>query len=211
MQVGRVLNFKGLNKTLMFFKNNKYSIILTLFFLAGLFYSAYLFEEGSSLEKIFENYITDTVFSRTDKSFFNVFINSFFRFMLFVLLVFVFGSSMFGIIFIPFIILIAGFIYGNLASVLYSEFELLGISFFAVILLPSAVIFILTLIFSAKESIKFSLKLAKLSFPAVPPSNLYLDFKLICTRFLLFVFYIFLAAIIDAFISHNFLERFSLV
>lgn len=210
MQSVTILNFKGFNKVFSFVKNNKFTIILSTFFIIGLILSSAKIGSGLASASFFEKYINSFIFSKEGQSFFSLFINCFFKFMLYIAFAFILGSSMLGVALVPFVVLFSGFTYGNIAAKLYSVYSLLGVSYYTVIILPAAVIFVITLIFSCKESIIFSLKLVKLSFPSVQPTNLYSQFRYFCYRFLLFTVYVILASILDALISSNLLDSFSL-
>jgi len=126
---------------------------------------------------------------------------------LYICLTFILGCCVFGVAIIPFSAFLSGLEYGGLLALLYSEYTLKGIAFNTVAVLPSAVIFLTGLILSARESIWFSLKFIRLTFPKTQPLNLSADFKYYFGRYLKFTVIIIVSALLDGFISCNFLEN----
>ncbi len=210
MKKGTVLNLGRCNKVFEFLKLNNILIILTLFFIGGLCFGIYFCSDKESFLKLAQNYISDFTERRIDATFFTVFFDSFFKSLLFIAITFICGSSMLGVILIPFVCSISGMLYGTIAAFLYAEQSLNGVAFFAVMILPSAIIAVIALIFSSKESIKFSLLLARLTFPSTAPHNLSFDFKRYCIKYLSFAFICLISATVDAVLSLNFINNFNI-
>lgn len=210
MKKGKVLSFKGCNRLVGFIIENNLLIILSLFFIAGLCFGVFTFDKYDFLKEFSGGYIEDFINSRTDYSFLHITFSSFFDSLLFVLVVFAFGASLLGIVFVPLAVCFKGYIFGCIAALLYSEYALKGVAFHAVIILPASIVFLIAFILCALESVRFSLILAKLTFPTCVPQNLSYVFKNYCSRYLLYCLIILFSALIDALISTNFLNRFSL-
>ena len=147
---------------------------------------------------------------RLGKSVFSILISSFLFAASVLVGMFLCGSSMLGVVLSPLAVFFGGFFCGSFCSYLYSQFSLKGIAFNAVIIIPSFIILIVCIIFSACDSVKFSLVLAKLTLPSTYPVNLYLDFKRYCGRYLIFVALCLISGLVDSVLSHSFLKLFDL-
>jgi len=207
MQIGKIINLKGYNKIFIFLKENCVLLILLIFFILGLcvgIFSFKGFEEFAAYsQKSYEEYIN----LRVEQDFFGIVFKSFFDSFTYICLTFILGCCVFGVAIIPFSAFLSGLEYGGLLALLYSEYTLKGIAFNTVAVLPSAVIFLTGLILSARESIWFSLKFIRLTFPKTQPLNLSADFKYYFGRYLKFTVIIIVSALLDGFISCNFLEN----
>lgn len=210
MKRGTVLDLKRYNGIIEFIKVNKTLIILTIFFILGLSFGIFFLNSFEPLGKFAESYLNDYIEKRTQNGFFGIAFDSFLSSMLFLAISFICGSSMLGIILLPINVSANGFLYGILASLLYSEYSLNGVAFYAVMILPAAIVSIIALLLASKESIKFSLLLARLTIKTTAPLNLSYDFKNFCGRYLTFSFICLISSIIDAILSTNFLKSFSI-
>ena len=177
MKKGRVLKLWHFGEMFEFFKKNNLLMILTLFFIGGFCFGIYFCSKETGLFDFSKRYIADYISNRTGYSFISVLFRSFFSSMLFIAVCFISGSSMLGIILVPFICSAKGLLLGTIAANLYIGNSLNGIAFYAVLILPSAVISVIAIILASKESIWFSLLLARLTFPSTSPKNLSFDFK----------------------------------
>ena len=120
------------------------------------------------------------------------------------------GTSVLGISVLPFVSIICGIYYGGIFSVLYSVYSFNGIVYSMVLVLPCAVLFSAVLMRSAKESVEFSIKTARLTFSRSMPYSLYFDFKNYCSKFLIFAISILIISFIDAFLAYNFSDNIKL-
>ena len=209
MKKGKVLNLGRCNKVFEFLKLNNILIILTLFFIGGLCFGIYFCSQREIFLKFAESFVSDFFDKRIDSGFFSVVVNSLFKSLLFIAITFICGSSMLGVILIPFVCSLSGMLYGVIAAFLYNGQSLNGVAFFAVMILRSAVISVIALILSSRESIKFSLLLARLTIPSTAPHNLSFDFKRFCIKYLSFSVICLIASIVDAVLSSNFIKNFN--
>jgi len=210
MQIGKVINLKDFNKFFLFFRENRIIIFLLSIFIFGFgfgIFSCNRFEEFKTFSK---ECLDNFIFIRSDLDFLKIAVNSFFSSFTYIVLIFVFGASITGVAILPFIILYNGFTYGALISILYNEYALKGIAFNAVMVLPSAAIFVTAIILASRESFCFSLKIAHLTLPKTNPANLFYDFKNYCGRYLIICLIVIFSALLDAFVSCNFSVNFSL-
>ncbi len=210
MKRSRVLNFKGFHSIIDFLLENKILIILSLFLFFGIFIGVFSYKKIPFFDELckseLENFLTD----RSNMTFFKIAVSSFFELMLWVVLLFIFGGSMFGIAILPFFVFLKGSLYGNTAAILYGEFALKGIAFHTVLVLPIAASFSLMLIFAARASMNFSFSVSAF---VLRGSNLFdmpLAFREYCLKFLIFTVFVLLIAFADSLLSYNLLNIFSL-
>lgn len=210
MKKGKVLNLSHCNEVFEFIKKNNVLMILTVLFLGGFCFGIYFCSEKQSFLEFSKSYLSDFIDNRTGHSFISVLFNSFYSSMLFAVLCFISGSSMLGIILVPFICSAKGLLLGIIAANLYISNSLSGIAFYAVMILPAAVLSVIALILASKESIRFSLLLARLTIPSTTPRNLSFDFKNYCVKYLSISAICFLSALFDTVLSVNFLKSFNI-
>lgn len=210
MQRSRVLNLRSFRGVIEFVLNNKMLIILTLFLLIGIFSGVFTYGDSSELNGFAESNFSRILTERQHETFTKVMFDSFFESMLYIVACFIFGASMLGLVMLPLCLSLKGFLYGQTAALLYSVYSLKGIAFHTVLVLPVAVIFAVLLIFAGRESMRFSFLLTRAALPDTPPMNLSFDFKSYCLRYLGFCFGAFFCAVVDALLSSNLLNSFSL-
>ena len=210
MQVGRVVDLKNCGKYFDFLRRNNVLIVLVVFFLFGLGFGIFSFKGFSDFKAAAQTYLESFVDLRTDSGFLKITVNSFLVSLTYIVLCFIAGSSALGIVVLPFVVALRGAVYGALMALLYSEYALKGIAFNAVMVLPAAAIFTAALILAARESVGFSLRVARLTLPRTSPSNLYYDFKNYCGRYLVICLLVLVSALADGLISRYFSDSFSL-
>lgn len=209
MQRGKVLNLSRLRFTEVLFKN-KLLIISLAVFLAGIIFGIISVGKYKNLTDFSAGFITNFMNLRNTEKFSKILLSSFFRSVTVLIIFAVFGTSMFGVVTVPFLLSVIGVVYGNITAYLYSEFALKGIAFNAVIFLPSVVVFLIVLLLASKESVNFSLKISSLTFAKSGLYNLTLEFKKFLISFLLFISAALVSSIIDAVISCSFIKYFQL-
>ena len=209
MKKGTVLSLKNLKFTDFMAKNNILVILIFLFIL-GLAAGTFSGSKISVLSEYSDDYLKRFISERTNATFFSVTLNSFMGSALTLLLTFAAGTSMLGVILVPTIFLLRGVLYGSVSALLYSEYSVKGIAFNAVLIIPAAIVFIISLILSSRESIKFSLIIAKMTLPGSPSPNLSADFKNYCGRYLFICLLVLASALVDAVLSCSFLDSLTL-
>lgn len=209
MKKGTVLSLKNLKFTDFMAKNNILVILIFLFVL-GLAAGTFSGLKIIVLSKYSDDYLKRFISERTNATFFSVTLNSFMGSALTLLLTFAAGTSMLGVILVPTIFLLRGVLYGSVSALLYSEYSVKGIAFNAVLIIPAAIVFIISLILSSRESIKFSLIIAKMTLPGSPSPNLSADFKNYCGRYLFICLLVLASALVDAVLSCSFLDSLTL-
>lgn len=209
MHKGKVLNLKHLNSIFVFFKNNWCLISLTIMFLIGLIIGTFISKDDSKTLD-FLNWITDSFLKlRINGNLLTVFLNSLLITLIFLALVFIFGTSITGITFIPLIMCLRGVLLGSLSTIICSEFSLKGVAFNAIVLIPPTVISVIFLIIAAGESIRYSLLVAKITLPDTTPKNLALPFRNYCRKFLILILPTLISALLDAWLSTRLVSFFN--
>lgn len=210
MKKGKVINLNFKGDFYAFLVKNKVLLFVIVFFSLGIILGNFVFIKNDLLINFSNNYLIDFFDNRIDSNFINIVINSIFKSLLIFIIIFAFGSSIFGLIFIPIIIFSLGVIYSSISAILYSEYLLKGIAFHSVIILPSAAILFVGILFCAKESIEFSYKIAELTFKKNSSYNLSNDFKYFCGKNILFLLFVVISSFVDGLISSSFLKSFNL-
>ena len=206
MQLGRVVNLRGYNKIFSFLKENNILLILVFFYLFGLGFGIFSLKSFEGYRTFSEEGLNSFITLRSCDEFFKIAVGSFLNSFSYIVLVFIFGSCIFGVVVLPFVVFSSGLNYGSMIALLYSQYALKGIAFNAVVVLPSAALFVAVLILAARQAVGFSLKVASLTFPRTSPANLSCDFKYYFLVFLKYSLAVLLSALLDAFISCNFLN-----
>ena len=200
MRKGKVLSLKNLRLGDFFSKNNSL-LIPVIFVCAGII--AGIFCEGRVrlLSDYARSFIERFTALRTGASFISVALDSFMSAELFLLCVFAAGTSMLGVVLVPVAAVLRGILYGGVSAFLYSQYTVKGIAFNAVLIIPSAFVFVIALLLASRESVRFSLLIARMSLPSTPAVNLSYDFKNYCGRYLLISLIALASALTDAVLS----------
>lgn len=209
MRKSTVLDLKNL-RVFKGLANNKLLLILLFALLIGMTIGISIYSKSEVLSSFAESSLFEFLSERSGKAFGSVFLSSFFSSMLFLLFIFLAGTSLLGIVMSPLLVCFIGFFYTNTASYIYSALGIKGVAFYAVIIIPVAVVFLLTVLSAAKYSVLFSYVIARLTFPRTAPSNLYEEFRKYCIRFSLLVLLVVLSSLIDASLSKAFIHYFDL-
>ena len=151
-------------------------------------------------------YLERFISLRSGESFLSIALSSFMGSALVLLILFAAGTSILGVIFVPFLAVFRGVFYGGISALLYSEYAVKGIAFNAVLIIPSAFVFVIALLLASRESMRFSILIAKISLPGSASVNLSFDFKNYCGRYLFIVLIALASALTDAVLSCSFLD-----
>ncbi len=207
MKKGAIVNLKRL-KVLDFITINRISIIMCVIFIIGVAVGSAVFPNSEHLKNFSKDFFEKYLHYFNGNSYLLKLTFSILRYLFILLLMYISGTSMFGVAVVPFFVCWHGITIGNLSAFLYNNYALKGIAFNAIILVPTALIFTICVFFAAKESINFSLLLAKLSLPKSSPANIYFDFKKFCGKYIFFSAICILIALIDTLLSGLFLRFF---
>ncbi len=205
MKNSTVLDLKSI-KAFAFLKNNYLLLLMCVFFILGLGFAN--FSDAAFLKKI-GLFFTDYFFkNHFGIEFFRLFFLTLAIYSVSLLMQFIFGVSLMGIVTVPLISAFHGLLYGAVSSQLYENFALKGVAFNLTVLLPSFLIFSAASVLAACESLSFSILLARSTLPNSRPVNFFIDFKNYCGKFLIFLLIIIFASLVDAIFSKTFLGFF---
>lgn len=205
MRKGKVLSIKNFKLTEFVTKNNILAVLVVLI-IAGVSVGIFTESRIQVLSNYSTTYVERFIALRSGESFLSVALSSFMSSALVLLMLFAAGTSMLGVILVPFIAALIGLFYGGISALLYSEYSVKGIAFNAVLIVPSAFVFLIALLLAGRESMRFSLLMAKMTLPGSPSVNLAFDFKNYCGRYLFIAFILLASALTDAVLSCSFLD-----
>lgn len=203
MKKGTVLSLKRIRLSEFIIKNNVL-VLLVLLFIAGIAVGTFAGERIVGLSDYSADYLERFVAERSDASFLSVTLNSFAGSAFVLLAVFAAGTSVLGVVLVPIAAAVRCVLYGSVSALLYSQYSVKGIAFNAVLIIPAEIIFAVSLLLAARESVGFSLGMARLTLPSAPPVNLSADFRSYCSKYIFICLLTLLSAIIDAVMSCSF-------
>ena len=189
MNRGKVL---ALNKSgfLSYFYKNKALFLISVFYVVGLVLGVLLIHKNNVTYNFSQFLFKEYILNRTNTKFLSVFFSSFFTMFLFVFIVFLSGTSFVGVVLSPIVIIAFGYLNGAFLSYIYIQNSIKGIAFNAVIVIPTAILFIIGLLLSARESLGFSSELIKLTFyKGYASSKIFELFKNYCIKYALLLFF----------------------
>ncbi len=204
MTRSRVFKFKS-HKFFDFINHNNHLIILTAVFIISLICGCMLF--SSSLSELAGKFYKSFIGIRSENDFFKLALSVFWSIIPFQLSAYLCGTSILGAVLVPMTLVARGLYLGLLTAYIYSNLGLQGIAFNGLIIMPAAVLSVLSLIFSAREALKFSLALARRTLNDDRPPILEL-FRSYSIREVLYLVLLLFAAVIDAVCSLVFIEIF---
>ena len=207
MQRGKVLNFAKY-QIFEFLKANAYSLIGVLFIALGICLGLSLFDNFKIITYLIEKFFSLYVSFRHESKFFKIVLYSFLKSLLLFFLMFVSGTTLFGVVTVPLTLSFCGFFYGSAVAYLYSSFAIKGVAFNAVIFLPSSLVLIIFFIFAARYSMIFSLNIARLTLPNGMQCDLFLQFKDYSLKFLFLTLGSISAALVDGLTAVSMLRFF---
>ncbi|MBE6729573.1 MAG: hypothetical protein E7568_05005 [Ruminococcaceae bacterium] len=181
-----------------------FTLLFTLGVLIGtlLFSSDFFIDEANSIVEIFSNL-------RSSGTYLKIFSATFVFSFAFLFAVFLFGTSLLGIAFVPFIVAIRGVFSGLLLSGIYTRYALDGITLNMLTLIPSTIICVLVLIKSATESLNFSYSLGKLAINEERRASS-LNIKYVIKRFCLYILITVIGCLFEALLAVVFKKFFVL-
>lgn len=101
--------------------------------------------------------------TRLAMSAFEIFLSCFVSYFLFVFAAFLFALSAWGFTAIPLLAVARGFSVGLSSAVIFAFYQVSGIGFYILIVLPGTALFLLTLLFYAKRAFRLSVRFMRMS------------------------------------------------
>ncbi len=200
MKKSRVLNLRNF-KFLELVNKNRVLLLISISFLIGIITATILYSKNSVVVEYANNQLNRYLGVRSNSNLIGIAFKSFLASMLYLIAVYIFGTSMLGTILVPITVFLRGFSGGALSALLYNQYSLKGIALNAVLIIPPTIIFVIAFIYGANKAFNFSLTVASLTLPHSSPSTLFLPFKKYCTDFLILLFAVLVSALFDAVLS----------
>lgn len=209
MKKGTVLRLRGFG---IFDFVSKNGLLLLMVFLisCGIILGIFLENKIRFLSLYMESYLSRYLQMRTGHTFFRIMLDSYMSLLFSMLVLFAAGSSMLGAVLVPAAAIAKGVLLGAFPAILYSQYSVKGIAFFAVLVLPSAFLFLIVYLLAVRESFQFSVMMARLSFSGTGNCDLSGQFRNYCGRYLILSVSAVVAAILDAVLSLSLTGRFGL-
>ena len=211
MQKGRVLNLRQFNVFFFFLKKNAVVIFLSLIFITGIWAGTYFSDKNLPASDILRWYMNRFVTVRTDAAFLNIFKSSFLFSFVFLSLLFIFGTSVTGVAFVPLFVALRGFFFGGISSLIYINYSFKGVALNAAVMIPPTLIFFIVMLCAARESLNFSISVSKLTFKETVTESLVFSFKRYCVRYFVFCVPTLLAALLDALLSLKLINALNII
>ena len=193
------------------FKKYRTLLILLLFFICGLFCGTFVFRSADSqLISALSGYVSDNLLKRQEYSFFKIVCVSLVSLVPFFLSIFLLGLSPIGPVLIPVTLLLRGSGIGLIAGYLYKTYEIKGIAFCLLILMPMFLFSSFILLLAGCESLKFSGALFRAFSVRAEPVAFGGDFRIYLSRYLFYLLLVLLCALTDTVFSVAFIRFFEL-
>lgn len=144
-----------------------------------------------------------------DNNFLKCMLSSFIFSLIYLILIFLGGTSFSGVLFCPSVFFLKSISLGIVTGYIYYTYGLKGIAFNALVLIPCNIILFLGLLLAAKEAIVFSYDLASVAMPSGYCVSMFSNFKKYCKSFLFILFVVLVSSFIDAFCSSVFIKFFN--
>lgn len=192
------------------FQENRKLLFLTFTFIAGLCIGVIVVRgaDGSLLKMISDTF-SSYVSHRTGQSFFKTLFFSITSVFPFFAAAFIAGLCVVGTPFVPLVSCFRGLGIGLTSGFLYATYGLKGIAFSALLIMPPALISSIALLLACRESMCFSLVLARAAAPRSGPVALHNDFKIYCLRFIFILGMILASSLLDSVMSLSFMRFFT--
>ncbi len=208
MTKGIIVNLKRF-RLLNYVSLNKIFILISALFIVGIITGSVLFSKNIFITQNAKLLFEDFISIHTNNVFLKKLFTCYLRYLLILFIYFLFGASMFGVAVTPFITIWQGILIGSITSYIYNQYNLTGIAFSAIILIPPSAIFIVCCFFAAKYSINFSFNIAKQTLPKMRPISLNAIFKNYCIKYLILSGITAICTIIEIILNLLFLKFFN--
>ncbi len=201
MQRGTVINLGQFKNSINFFRKNWCILLLTLMFILGLIAGSVIFKRNDTVAEWTVSYAENFLNLRENGSFWAIFFNSFMVSFGYYLINSVLGTSIIGVTTVPFVISVRGGTLGCLMSAIFAKHSLKGIVINALAVVPSSAISVLFMLISAKEAMRFSSTVIKITMPNSQPRNLSPAFTCFLRKNSILIIPIVLSALLEAWLS----------
>lgn len=208
MKKGIIVNLKRF-KLLDYVTQNKIFLVLCIIFIIGVTFGATFLSDVVWLKNITKLLFEQNLIIHTKSNFINKLLSCFLHYVIVLLLYFISGVSILGVVMTPFITVWQGITIGCIISFLYSSYGLTGIAFNAIVFIPPLAIFVICCFYAARYAMDFSLEFTKLVLPKCRASNMYFTFKNYCNKYLIILAVTIICCLIEIILNILFLKYFN--
>ena len=183
-------------------------IIFSILYLVGVLLGSLLirFHIGTDIAV---NLFDDFYSVRQTLKFYNIIKNSVFNTFIPFIIIFIFGTSIVGCVFIPILLTVIGMKFGILVGYLYATYKLNGIMFSGLILLPLTIVALFGMVLLSIEAFKFSKMLSSICIMSNKPVNIYSSFRIYCVKGSITLISALVSVILDVCMTSLFINYFS--
>lgn len=191
-------------------KKHRVIIFLLFVFIAGLFCGTFCLKSSyQNFSASLAQYLTGTLMKRQNFSIFKTFCSSLVSLFPFLIILFIFGSSPVGPAIVPLTVFLRSSGIGILFAYLYKTYELKGIAFSFLILMPVFLISSFLFLVAGCEAFKFSCGLFRILLGRGESVGVFADYRLYSSRFLIFLIFLLLSSFVDSVFSACFINFFA--
>ena len=206
----KISSKKSNNKTsiLEAINQNNSLIFIVFCFLLGFLAGVLIFKTKNTVDGYYSNEFKN-LYTELNDGFLSATFHSFISELPFAAAIFLSGTCMVGAVLVPSVTAVRGASLGMIMAYVYFTYNLKGIVFNLLIIMPSAVIAAIAIILSSREALGFSLSLARLAFPDTKKPHIEQDFKLYCIRQLFVLLFFLTSALIKGLMASSFISFFN--
>lgn len=201
MRKGTVINLGQFKVAITFLRKNWCVLLLAFSFVIGLVFGSIIIKHNQMFLKWAEGYTENYLSLRNSGNFWQIFFDSFIVSFCFLLAILVLGTSIIGVTTVPLVVGLRGVGLGALMGTVFTEYSLKGIVINTLAIIPTSVISVLFMIISAREGMRLSAAVIKITLPNSPPRNLSPAFSCFLKRTAVLLIPIIISAVVDAWSS----------
>lgn len=210
MQKGTVVSLKHFKHIIDFIKQNWRILLLAIFFVSGIMFATMSVGKDGYIIEHLSRFSNNYIALRQSKDLFRIFLKSFINNSLFLVFVFILGSSVNGVTLVPLFVGVKGYYLGFLIAHIYANYDLKGIALTALIIIPPAIINMIFIFIFSKYAIGYSLRIVSITLPNSNGKNLNLHFKQYVKQLFITLIPILIAAVFDGWLSTKLISHFKL-
>lgn len=194
---------------LTYLMNHRILMVMTLSLLLGVLFGGIILSQ-QSFQEIFSvaDWFKDFLSYRIDGDIISIFLYSFSSSIVYLLFAFLFGILIFGFFPALFLPALRGLGIGLVCSYLYLTYQLKGVAFALLIVLPVSFFHGLILLIACKESLNFSLNMTSIYIGGQPQIGAKNAFKKYNLRYLVLLIFTLITCVVDGLLSVIFIHLF---
>lgn len=155
-RTNRYLTISNKKDLLNFVTGNYKIMILLLLLVAGIVYSSFSYQSLAESKSVLVNVLTSQQNLKATQGFMDCFYNILTQYSIYFFIALIFGMCAIGAPIVAFLPFVYGMGIGFQVTFLYTQYQLKGIGYTALMIMPMAVVFSVLILYCAKESINMS-------------------------------------------------------